>query len=102
MRSADADGSGAIDFGEFIQVLTTYCMFTKEDILTCTNISFGLESVTLIVATFCPSIVCFETYDKDGSGSIDEKEFMELCRTVNNAAPMFPGNFARALEEFDR
>jgi len=76
----DVDGSGTIDFGEFIQVLTTYCMFTKEDILT----------------------FCFETFDKDGSGAIDEKEFMELCRTVNNANPMFPGNFTRALEEFDR
>jgi hypothetical protein len=48
------------------------------------------------------SAVCFETFDLDGSGAIDEKEFMELCRTVNNANPMFPGNFTRALEEFDR
>jgi hypothetical protein len=27
--------------------------------------------------------------------------FVSLCRVVNNAAPLFPGNFARALDEFD-
>jgi hypothetical protein len=35
------------------------------------------------------------------SNAIDEDEFLELIRTVNNAAPLFPGNFTRALEEFD-
>ena len=45
---------------------------------------------------------CFDTFDKDGSGTIDEEEFMNLCKAVNNANPMFPGNFTRALQEFDR
>ena len=31
----DADGSGAIDFTEYIQVLSTYCMYSKDDILSC-------------------------------------------------------------------
>lgn len=37
----------------------------------------------------------------DGSGTIDEEEFVELCTMVNNGSPVFPGNFLRALEEFD-
>lgn len=75
----DLDGSGTIEFDEFIRVLATYCMFTKEEVLR----------------------FCFECFDKDGSGAIDEKEFIELCKTVNNAAPTFPANFKSALESFD-
>jgi hypothetical protein len=45
--------------------------------------------------------VVFDTFDVDGSGAVDEEEFMVLCQTVNAAAPSFPGNFQRALEEFD-
>merc|ERR1712096_495954 len=43
----------------------------------------------------------FQTFDKDSSGTIDEEEFMDLARTVNNADPLFPGNFKTALERFD-
>merc|ERR1711865_142503 len=68
----DADGSGSIDFEEMMQVLATYCMYSKEDILT----------------------FCFDVFDKDGSGAIDEEEFMTLCKAVNNSNPMFPGNFS--------
>ena len=46
--------------------------------------------------------VAFTTFDKDSSGTIDEDEFMDLTRTINNANPMFPQNFKRALEEFDK
>lgn len=46
-------------------------------------------------------IVLFRQYDTDGSGAIDEQEFRELVKSINDAAPMFPGNFARALQEFD-
>ena len=38
----------------------------------------------------------------DGSGSIDEDEFRRLCSVVNNGKPSFPGNFKRAITEFDR
>ena len=76
----DLDGSGTIDFNEFIQVLTTYCMYSRDDILR----------------------FCFDTFDKDGSGAIDEKEFMDMCYEINNANPAFPDNFKRALEQFDR
>ena len=43
----------------------------------------------------------FDLFDTDGSGTIDEKEFIELCKTVNNASPTFPANFKTALQEFD-
>lgn len=49
---------------------------------------------------FC-SVVLFRQYDTDDSGAIDEREFRELAKTVNNASPMFPGNFAKALLDFD-
>lgn len=75
----DLDGSGTIEFDEFVRVLATYCMFTKDEILR----------------------FCFECFDVDHSGSIDEKEFIELCKCINNAAPSFPNNFRKALEEFD-
>ncbi len=75
----DVDGSGTIEFDEYVRVLTTYCMFSKDEILR----------------------FCFECFDVDGSGTIDEKEFVELCKTVNNANPTFPANFKTALQEFD-
>lgn len=75
----DIDGSGTIEFDEYVRVLTTYCMFTKDDILR----------------------FCFECFDLDGSGTIDEKEFIDLCKTVNNANPTFPSNFKTALQQFD-
>ena len=75
----DVDGSGTIEFDEFVRVLTTYCMFSKDEILR----------------------FCFECFDVDGSGTIDEKEFVELCKTVNNANPTFPRNFKMALQQFD-
>lgn len=30
-----------------------------------------------------------------------EDEFVQLAHVVHNKAPTFPGNFSRALEEFD-
>ena len=45
--------------------------------------------------------MCFECFDADKSGNIDEEEFMSLTQSINNADPTFPGNFKRALEEFD-
>ena len=75
----DLDGSGTIEFDEFIAVLLTYCMYTKDDILR----------------------FCFDTFDKDKSNSIDENEFMALLSTVNNGAPLFPGNMGTALMNFD-
>ena len=57
-QMVDIDGSGSLEFDEFVRILSTYCMFSKDEILK----------------------FCFECYDVDGSGTIDEKEFVELCR----------------------
>lgn len=54
----DIDGSGMMEFDEFIRILATYCMYTQDEILR----------------------FCFEMFDKDGSGAIDEKELVELCK----------------------
>ena len=78
-RLIDADGSGTVEFDEYVMVLSTYCMYTKEDILK----------------------FCFDLFDVDGSNTIDEKEFVELVKCVNNASPMFPGNFGQAITMFD-
>lgn len=54
----DIDGSGMMEFDEFIRILATYCMYSQDEILR----------------------FCFEMFDKDGSGAIDEKELIELVK----------------------
>ena len=68
-----------LDFDEFLQALSTYCMFNKDQILK----------------------FCFDTFDADNSGTIEEDEFMAMCSAVSNSDPTFPGNFKNALERFD-
>jgi len=80
MSLIDPEGTGIVSFQGFFQIVATYCMYSQEDILR----------------------FAFTTFDKDSSGTIDEDEFMDLCKTINNANPMFPANFKRALQEFDR
>ena len=95
----DCDSTSSIGFDEFVRVTCTYSMFTKEEILRCkchAKHGFKLRNVTARRIS-----VCFRSFDKDDSGSIDEKEYMALARTVNNAAPMFPANFQVALQQFD-
>eukprot|EP00752_Nemacystus_decipiens_P005390 g4886.t1 len=70
---------GSLTFSQLCRILMTYCVFSKEEIL----------------------LFLFRQYDTDNSGAIDEREFRELAKTVNNASPMFPGNFAKALLDFD-
>ncbi|ETV85865.1 hypothetical protein H257_02413 [Aphanomyces astaci] len=79
-RLIDTDGSGTIDYEEFVHALTSYCMFTREEILQ----------------------FAFKTFDDDDSGSIDESEFAKLANMVNDGKPLFTGNFNRALKEFDK
>lgn len=49
----DTNGSGQIEFCEFVRLCSTYCIYTKEDILR----------------------FCFDYFDKDGSGTIDDLEY---------------------------
>lgn len=75
----DESGTGCLKFNEFFRVVCIYSMYTQTQILE----------------------FCFQTFDKDGSGTIDEAEFLDMVRVINNADPTFPGNFKTALEEFD-
>jgi hypothetical protein len=75
----DINGNGLLDFSEYVRIFCIYCTYSKDEILT----------------------FVYNCFDADGSGTIDEDEFQLLAKTVNKAAPMFPGNFAQALEEFD-
>ncbi|KAG5183220.1 hypothetical protein JKP88DRAFT_149256, partial [Tribonema minus] len=75
-----ADPHGALDFSAWLVLVLTYCLFTRAQILQ----------------------FCFSQYDSNNTGCINEFRFMELLDTVNNASPVFPGNFQLALEEFDQ
>lgn len=97
----DCDSTSAIDFDEFVRVVCTYSMFTKEEILRCEFPVCNWPCRTSTHCVFVARTVCFRYFDTDDSGSIDEKEYMALARTVNNAAPMFPANFQSALQQFD-
>ena len=79
MNMVDEEGTGVINFNMFFRLICMYSVYTQEDILQ----------------------FVFQTFDKDSSGTLDEEEFMDLARTVNNADPLFPGNFKTALERFD-
>ena len=79
MNMVDEEGTGVINFNMFFRLICMYSVYTQEDILQ----------------------FVFQTFDKDSSGTLDEEEFMDLARTVNNADPLFPGNFKNALERFD-
>ena len=85
LHSTNDDGSPSpsillsLSFDDFVRVCATWCLYTKEDILN----------------------FCFDTFDDDSSGFIDEHEFKILCTAVNKGSPMFPGNFDAALQMVD-
>lgn len=75
----DSGGTGQIEFDDFVRVCSTYCVYSRRDILK----------------------FCFDCFDTDSSGFIDEDEYKNMCQTVNNGSPTFPGNFENALDMFD-
>lgn len=54
----DMHPTSVVEFDDYVRVICTYCMFTKDEILR----------------------FCFRCFDHDDSGTIDEKEFCELCK----------------------
>jgi hypothetical protein len=46
--------------------------------------------------------VVFDLFDFDQSGGLDADEFGRMATLVNTPEPVFPGNFANALEGFDK
>ena len=78
-RLIDINGDGLLEFDEFVAICGSFCMWSQLEILQ----------------------FCFNTFDADGGGTIDEEEFEALAKTISHKDPTFPGNFARALEEFD-
>jgi hypothetical protein len=71
---------GKLTFDDFVQIVCTFCMYAKDDIL----------------------LYSFNAFDADNSGVIDETEFMQLCIIVNNDQPTYPDNFKLALLAFDK
>lgn len=78
-RMLDINSKQRIDFDEFVAFALVYCMYTRDDVLK----------------------LCFDHFDADKSGFIDEDEFVALCRAVNNGEPLFEGNFRHALAKVD-
>jgi Ca2+-binding EF-hand superfamily protein len=75
----DFDNNGCIDFDEFLVAMSTFALYTEEEILR----------------------FCFRTFDKDESGDIDDFEFAGMRQALHNDMPLFPGNFHAALAQFD-
>ena len=117
----DADGSGTIDFQEMIQVLATYCLYSKEDILTCEQLRVAASTLSmLIIYSFGQSASTPSMSIRAGKSMrsafhcifrptgflrvhvVSQKEFIALCKAVNNANPMFGGNFKTMQTNFDR
>lgn len=77
--------------------------------------------VYLTVYSHSVAAVCFNIFDKDRSGFLDEvsllsrprhahhhsswplvqREVIDLCHTVSGGTPLFPGNYIAAMQQFD-
>ena len=78
-KMMDTPSNGLLSFDDFVRLCSRWCLYAKKDILK----------------------FCFDTFDDDKSGFIDEHEFKLLCTAVNKGSPMFPGNFDAALQMVD-
>ena len=73
----DIDNNGTLDFSEFVQTLSTYCMFGREDVLK----------------------YCFFVFDKDKNGYIEQDELHALIEMLWANKPN--SNCKIAMEKFD-
>ncbi len=71
--------SKTIAFDEFVRFCASWCLYSREDILK----------------------FCFDCFDEDASGFIDENEFKIMSLAVNKGSPAYPGNFDAALQMVD-
>ena len=74
----DIDDNNQLDFSEFMTVVSTYCMFGRED-----------------VRKFC-----FYIFDKDKNGYIEADELAALIDLLHDN--MLNGNAKTAMEKFDK
>ncbi len=74
----DLDGNGSLDFGEFVQMFTTFCIYSQRDILQ----------------------FLFSLFDRDNSGALDQGEFIEMAAQLNSQT-LFPGSLLKSFTTFD-
>ena len=75
----DEDGSGTLDYPEFFSAVTMFAMYDRDDIVQ----------------------FCFECFDEDNSGQIEEDEMVKMIKSINRSEPMFPANYESAVAQFD-
>ena len=73
----DIESNGTLDFSEFVTVLSTYCMFGRQDVLK----------------------FCFFVFDKDKNGYIEQDELIALVEMLHGNNPN--ANCKTALDKFD-
>eukprot|EP00924_Labyrinthula_sp_SR-Ha-C_P004414 maker-scaffold_89-snap-gene-0.9-mRNA-1 protein AED:0.16 eAED:0.16 QI:0/0/0/1/1/1/2/0/359 len=73
----DVDHNGHLEFGEFVLCITKYCLLGKQDVLK----------------------FCFNIFDKDKSGFIDQTELSELTHLLHGKD--MKANVKVALEKID-
>ena len=71
----ELQSNGKILYEEYLIIVSTYCMFTKDQILR----------------------FCFDCFDLDKSGSITEDEFIELCRWVDEHSTVWINNLSSTM-----
>ena len=80
VREADQDGNGSIDFGEFVQFAQKHPhVFERLTVEILSPRNMSLDDAELAGRVF-------QDADKDGSGTLDGDELVELLRKVANAA----------------
>ena len=79
MKGVDTDGSGEIDYTEFLAATIDANIFLREDYLR----------------------TAFNMFDKDGSGKIDNEEVIALLSGEDLGAHVSKNAIAQAMKEID-